>query len=55
MGYAQGPGVPNDYAYYVASTDNILLPRFIVALVGSSEQRTCIDMYEEKYVIVRSK
>lgn len=52
---AQNQGVPNDYAYYVEPTENIPFPWLTVALAGSTEQRTCVGMYEEEYGIVRSK
>ena len=51
----QNQGVSNDYAYYVAPTDDIPYPWMTVALAGSTEQRTQLGSYKEKYGVVRGK
>ena len=48
----QNQGVPNDYAYYVGSTDDIPHPWLTVALAGSTQQRTHVGLYEEKYGVI---
>lgn len=50
----QNQGVSNDYAYYVCLTDDIPHVWLTVALAGSTEQRTRMGMYEEKYGVVTS-
>jgi hypothetical protein len=51
----QYQGVANDYAYYVGPTDDIPFPWLTVALAGSSERRTCVGLYMEKYGVVQRK
>ena len=51
----QNQGVQNDYAYYVAPTDDIPFPWLTIALAGTTEQRTYVGMFEEKNGVVRSR
>lgn len=51
----QKQGIPNDYAYYVAPTDDIPFPWLTVALAGSSQQRTCVGLFLEQYGAVKRK
>jgi hypothetical protein len=51
----QHQGIANDYAYYVGPTQDIPFPWLTVALAGSSQRRTCVGLYIEKYGVVRRK